>query len=96
MVTEAEVTLNGVVSRIPIQPQQSILDAVRAAGLLPPFSCLSGVCGTCRAQLAAGKVAMRSRSALSDAEIARGEILACQALPTTDKIAVRFQTPARR
>jgi ring-1,2-phenylacetyl-CoA epoxidase subunit PaaE len=34
----------------------SILDAASAAGLEVPFSCTSGVCGTCRAKLVEGQV----------------------------------------
>ena len=37
----------------------SILDAASAAGLEVPFSCTSGVCGTCRARLVSGSVQMR-------------------------------------
>lgn len=42
---------------------QTILNAVRAAGALPPYSCESGVCGACRAHLNDGSVHLRADGA---------------------------------
>ena len=50
--------------------QPSILDAASAAGLEVPFSCTSGVCGTCRAKLVEGKVRMERNFALDKKEVA--------------------------
>ncbi len=68
----------------------TILQALLSAGHHPPYSCQAGVCDTCRARLTKGTVHMRSRAALDDDEIAQGAILACQAIPTTDEITLRF------
>lgn len=70
--------------------QPSILDAASAAGLEVPFSCTSGVCGTCRAKLIEGEVRMERNFALDKAEVAAGFVLTCQAHPTTERVVLSF------
>lgn len=70
--------------------QPSILDAASAAGLEVPFSCTSGVCGTCRARLVEGQVRMERNFALDRKEVAAGFILTCQAHPTTERVVLSF------
>ncbi len=70
--------------------QPSILDCASAAGLEVPFSCTSGVCGTCRAKLVEGQVRMDRNFALEKAEVAAGYILTCQAHPTTERVVISF------
>jgi ring-1,2-phenylacetyl-CoA epoxidase subunit PaaE len=68
----------------------SILDAASAAGLEVPFSCTSGVCGTCRAKVVEGQVRMTRNFALSTHEVADGFVLACQAHPLSDRVRLSF------
>jgi ring-1,2-phenylacetyl-CoA epoxidase subunit PaaE len=70
--------------------QPSILDAASAAGLEVPYSCTSGVCGTCRAKVVAGAVRMERNFALDKTEIAAGYVLTCQSHPTTDRVTLSF------
>ena len=70
--------------------QPSILDAASAAGLEVPFSCTSGVCGTCRAKLVEGQVRMERNFALDKAEVADGFVLTCQAHPLTERVVLSF------
>ncbi len=70
--------------------QPSILDAASAAGLEVPFSCTSGVCGTCRAKLVEGQVRMERNFALDKAEVAGGFVLTCQAHPLTERVVLSF------
>ena len=70
--------------------QPSILDAASAAGLEVPFSCTSGVCGTCRAKLIEGEVRMERNFALDKAEVAGGFVLTCQAHPLTERVVLSF------
>lgn len=70
--------------------QPSILDCASAAGLEVPYSCTSGVCGTCRAKLVEGKVRMERNFALDKKEVAAGYVLTCQAHPTTDHVVLSF------
>ncbi|MEP7282907.1 MAG: 1,2-phenylacetyl-CoA epoxidase subunit PaaE [Rubrivivax sp.] len=70
--------------------QPSILDAASAAGLEVPFSCTSGVCGTCRAKLIEGEVRMERNFALDKAEVANGFVLTCQAHPVSERVVLSF------
>ena len=70
--------------------QPSILDAASAAGLEVPFSCTSGVCGTCRARLVEGEVRMERNFALDKQEVAAGFVLTCQAHPVTERVVLSF------
>lgn len=70
--------------------QPSILDAASAAGMEVPFSCTSGVCGTCRAKLVEGRVRMERNFALDKREVAAGYILTCQAHPLTERVVLSF------
>lgn len=82
---------DGLKREIEFQKEQpSILDAASAAGLEVPFSCTSGVCGTCRAKLLEGEVRMERNFALDKSEIANGFVLTCQAHPTTERVVLSF------
>ncbi|HUN93534.1 MAG TPA: 1,2-phenylacetyl-CoA epoxidase subunit PaaE [Burkholderiaceae bacterium] len=70
--------------------QPSILDCASAAGLEVPFSCTSGVCGTCRAKVLEGEVRMERNFALDAREVAAGFVLACQAHPVTTRVVLSF------
>lgn len=70
--------------------QPSILDAASAAGLEVPFSCTSGVCGTCRAKVLEGDVRMERNFALGKQEVAAGFVLTCQAHPMTERVVLTF------
>jgi ring-1,2-phenylacetyl-CoA epoxidase subunit PaaE len=70
--------------------QPSILDAAAAAGMELPFSCASGVCGTCRAKCVEGEVRMDRNFALAAADLAAGFVLACQARPVSERVVLSF------
>ncbi|MBV8619003.1 MAG: phenylacetate-CoA oxygenase/reductase subunit PaaK [Curvibacter sp.] len=70
--------------------QPSILDAASAAGLEVPFSCTSGVCGTCRCKVTEGSVRMERNFALDKADVDNGFVLACQAHPTSARVVLSF------
>src|SRR5579863_3691755 len=62
-------------------PDQSLLDAALGASLNLPHSCKGGNCGSCRARLLQGEIYYPHGPplGLSDAEIADGFVLLCQA-----------------
>jgi ring-1,2-phenylacetyl-CoA epoxidase subunit PaaE len=70
--------------------QPSILDCAAAAGLEVPFSCTSGVCGTCRARLLEGQVRMERNFALDQKDLAAGFVLTCQSHPLTERVVLSF------
>jgi ring-1,2-phenylacetyl-CoA epoxidase subunit PaaE len=70
--------------------QASILDCASANGLEVPYSCTSGVCGTCRAKVLEGQVRMDRNFALDKEEVAAGFVLTCQAHPLTGRVVVSF------
>lgn len=67
-------------------PGQSLLDAALAASLNLPHSCKGGNCGSCRARLLTGEIYYPNGPplGLSDAEVAEGFVLLCQARARTD------------
>lgn len=82
---------DGIAREIPFtKGQPSILDAASSAGLEVPYSCTSGVCGTCRAKLLEGEVRMERNFALDKNEVAGGFILTCQAHPLTERVRLSF------
>jgi ring-1,2-phenylacetyl-CoA epoxidase subunit PaaE len=70
--------------------QASILDAASSAGLEVPYSCTSGVCGTCRARLLEGEVRMERNFALDKHEVADRFVLTCQSHPLTERVVLSF------
>ncbi len=68
----------------------SILDAAIASGMDLPFSCTSGVCGTCRARLLCGEVRMERNFALERADLDAGFILTCQAHARSAQVEISF------
>lgn len=67
---------------------QSILEAALAAGLVFPYGCRDGACGSCKGLVVSGEVCLGpvSESALSDAERAQGLTLFCRAQPRSDLV----------
>lgn len=82
--------LNGQDYQLTLPKGETILQGLKKAGANPPYSCESGVCGACTAKLVKGKAAMKACMALEDADIKKGMILTCQALPTTENVNVEF------
>ncbi len=76
---------------IPYQAGDTLLGAARRAGLSDaPFSCERGSCATCMAKVTEGSATMRVNNALTDAEIADGFVLTCQAIPTSPTLVIDY------
>jgi len=73
-------------------PRESLLESARRAGLMPPFSCEMGNCGTCIARLTEGEAKMRVNNALDDDEVAEGWVLTCQGEPVTPHVTVEYES----
>jgi ring-1,2-phenylacetyl-CoA epoxidase subunit PaaE len=72
----------------PVGAGETVLAATLRTRGDVPFACADGVCGTCRAVLRRGTVEMAQNYALEPEELARGMILTCQAVPTSDAVEV--------
>lgn len=84
------VRLDGRSSSFTMPDVGSLLDATLSVRPDAPFACRGGVCGTCRARLTRGTVRMARTYALEESEIAAGYVLACQAVPTSDRLVLDY------
>jgi len=82
------VTLQASGKHFRVEPGETVLEAARRAGLALPYSCLAGVCGSCKATLIKGYCTYPRTppTALNAAEQARHQVLLCQAVPASDLV----------
>lgn len=90
--SEVTVVLNGRTTTLTLPRTESVLDAAQKVRGDLPFACKGGVCGTCRAKVTGGEVAMRRNFALEDDEVDAGFVLTCQSRPLTDAVTVDFDS----
>ena len=74
--------------KFPVQSNETILQAALRAGVVLPYGCKDGACGSCKSQLLEGEVDYGNyqKKALSDDERAQGGVLICCATPKTDVV----------
>ena len=72
----------------PVDDGETILQAALRAGVVLPYGCKDGACGSCKSQLMDGQVdyGTYQRKALSDAEKEQGGVLICCATAQTDVV----------
>jgi CDP-4-dehydro-6-deoxyglucose reductase len=82
------VTLESSGKEFRVDAGETVLEAARRAGLALPYSCLAGVCGSCKATLIKGLCTYPRNppTALNAAEQARHQVLLCQAVPASDLV----------
>lgn len=75
--------------------QSSLLDSALEQGLMLPYSCRDGACGSCRGRIVSGRVdyPQGRPGALSEAEEANGEVLLCKARARSDLV-LKLHLPA--
>lgn len=66
--------------------KQSILEQAEEAGLILPYSCRAGYCGSCKVKLESGTVRVDEDCGLMPDEIKQGYILACSCTPESDVV----------
>jgi ferredoxin-NADP reductase len=86
------VVLKGERTEVSYRPGDTVLETARRGGLTPPFSCEAGNCATCMARVHEGTATMRTNNALTPEEVAEGWILTCQALPTSRRLVVEYES----
>lgn len=64
----------------------NVLDAAIGAGIVLPYGCKNGACGSCKARIVSGEVVQHAHqpSALTSQEVAQGMALLCCASPRSD------------
>jgi ring-1,2-phenylacetyl-CoA epoxidase subunit PaaE len=90
--SEVTIQLNGRATTVTVPfDGDPVLDSLVAVRSDAPFSCTSGVCGTCRARVVEGAVEMDVAYALEPDESERGYVLMCQSHPTTDVVRLEIE-----
>jgi 3-ketosteroid 9alpha-monooxygenase subunit B len=67
-----------------------LLDFLLSKGLKAPFSCRQGACSACACILNSGEVKMITNDILEQDDLDEGFVLACQSLPVSDHLSVRY------
>jgi len=88
--SEVAILLDGRKTAVTLGDGETVLDAVLRVRNDAPFACRGGVCGTCRAKVLDGAVAMERNFALEDDEVTSGYVLTCQAHPTTESVSLDY------
>lgn len=86
----ATIVLHGRSVTATIPPDSFVLDAAQKVRSDLPFACRGGVCGTCRARVVTGEVAMQRNFALEDSEVEAGFVLTCQSVPVSDELTIDY------
>jgi ring-1,2-phenylacetyl-CoA epoxidase subunit PaaE len=85
------IRLAGRTSELDLRPDgPPVLEAGLAVRSDLPFACKGGVCGTCRAKLLEGSVAMDANWALEPDELDQGYVLTCQSHPTAETVVLDY------
>jgi ring-1,2-phenylacetyl-CoA epoxidase subunit PaaE len=87
---EVKAKIGGKSYALSLEQDETILSGLKRIGAPVPYSCQSGICGTCKAKLKDGEVKMKARMALSDDEADKGIVLTCQSLVQSPKADVDF------
>ncbi|WP_407715538.1 2Fe-2S iron-sulfur cluster-binding protein [Comamonas testosteroni] len=69
---------------------ETILEAGLRAGINVPYSCQAGMCASCMCQVQDGSVHLRHNEVLDAKDLSRNWTLACQSVPTSEKLRVKF------
>ncbi|AJP56790.1 3-ketosteroid-9-alpha-hydroxylase [Pandoraea vervacti] len=85
-----EVTLDGKTHHLTCGKTETLLDAMLRGGVDAPYACRAGACATCMCTVDAGAVRMKHNDVLDKNDLAQGWTLACQAIPQSGQVAVRF------
>ena len=84
------VDLDGQTHHFDWPTQTKLLDLLLEKGLDAPFSCRQGACSACACILNSGEVKMIKNEILDRADLDEGYVLACQSLPVSDEVSIRY------
>jgi len=78
------VSYEGKFYSLDVQYPVAILEAAKRSGIMLPYSCEAGKCGTCAATCLAGNIWHSYNEVLSERELEKGRILTCTGYPYGD------------
>lgn len=83
-----QITIRNTGHTFAARPGETILEAALREGLMLPYGCRDGACGSCKGKLIEGSIdyGKYASKALSDAERESGLTLFCQARPSSDVV----------
>lgn len=83
-----QVTIQNTGHQFPAEPGENILEAAQKAGLVLPYGCRDGACGSCKGKLISGSIDYGdyAEKALPAEDKAKGHALFCQAKPLSDVV----------
>ena len=84
------ITLAGRSTTLPVPLDKDVLHEVMRVRPDVPYGCTNGMCGTCRAKVVEGSVAMDHCYALDQGELDGGFVLTCQAQPRSDVVVLDY------
>ena len=72
------IVMDGMTTVVEVPEGKTVLDAALDAGMDAPYSCMGGVCCTCRAKMVQGAGEKEVNYALEPDEVEAGFVLTCQ------------------
>ncbi len=84
------VRIDGEQHTLKVQFPVSILETAKRQGILLPYSCEAGKCGTCVASCVEGKVWMSYNEVLLDKELDQGRVLTCTGFPIDGNVVLEY------
>lgn len=88
--TKLTIVLDDVTTELELSAKQTVLEAALKLGLDAPYSCQGGICSSCMGRVKEGTAVMVKNTVLTDAEVAEGLILTCQAHATSATLLVDY------
>ncbi len=88
--TQITIIVDDTENSFTMSQKDSVLDVALSQNIDVPYSCQGGVCSSCIARIKEGSATMRQNNILTDAELAEGLVLTCQAEPTTATLIIDY------
>jgi ring-1,2-phenylacetyl-CoA epoxidase subunit PaaE len=85
-----EIRINNYSHQLSVQYPVSILQEAKRNGVVLPYSCEVGKCGSCAAICIKGKVWMMYNEVLTEEEIKKGYVLTCNSFPVEGDVILSF------
>jgi ferredoxin-NADP reductase len=84
------ILLHGKPYRFPVHYPDTILQAAKKNGLVLPYSCEAGRCGSCAATCTHGAVWLSYNEVLMDSDLEQGKILTCMGHPVGGDVTIEI------